>query len=281
MEKRTAYFNRMRRTCLSLRGNKRTGNCLVQKVITRIVPHMRNYEIEIKGAENVPKEGNALFLCNHSNAHDFLTMQEVFEKTECDITFLASNEGIGVAIKKIFIACGGVMIDRNDRLTIEKGIMDFCSNILNGMSGVIFGESTWNLHPYRPMQQIKTGAVHIAAIAKVPIVPTIFEYVEIPKVCAREKEIYHKVVVKFSAPVNISETDGLFAQTDRLQIIMEQERMNLWKELGIVRNSLEDINMDVYLNHTYLKKFDAFGFSYDTNREMKVLLSGGADKSGE
>ena len=273
---RTAYFDRIREACLNASGvgggQKRAGNHLLQKAITGIIPHMRNFSLEIKGEENVPKDTNVLFLCNHSNAHDFLTMQETFQRIECSITFLASNEGIGSAIKKIFTACGGVLIDRKDKLSIEKGVLSFCANILSGMSGVIFGESTWNLHPCKPMQRIKAGAAHIAAITGVPIVPTIFEYVEIPEVRTKEKDIYRKCLVQFSSSVNISEYESLLAQTDRLQMIMEQKRRSLWEELGIARNSLEDINRKIYLNHTWLKKFDAPGVAYDTCYEMKFLL---------
>lgn len=272
ISERAAYFDRMRKTCLRM-SRKRVGNQLIKKAVTGLIPHMRKYSLEIKGTENIPQDGNVLFLCNHSNARDFLTMWEVFSNIECNITFLASNEGISPVVRKLFTSCGGVLIDRNDKRSIEKGVMAFCANILSGMSGVIFGESTWNLHPNKPMQRIKVGAAHIAATTGIQIVPTIFEYMEVPEVCAREQDIYRQCVVQFSSPVNITENESLFKQTDRLQKIMEQEREGLWEELGIERKSLEDMDRDVYLNHTYLKKYDAIGFVYDSCYEMKFLLS--------
>lgn len=278
LTERAAYFDRVRETCLSMEaGKEKAVNRMLQKAVTRILPRMRRYDLEIKGTENIPKDDHVLFLCNHSNAHDLLTMLEAFEKIGCKITFLASNERLSPVIKKIFTACEGVLFDRDNKTSISKGVMTFCVNILNGRSGVIFGEATWNLHPCKPMQPIKAGAIHIAAITKIPIVPTFFEYVEKPYVCDREKEIYQKCVVQFTSPVNISETESLFAQTDRLQKIMEQKRISLWKELGRARNSLEDINKDVYLNHTYLKKFNALGYVYDTDHEVKFLLSRGRE----
>ena len=48
-------------------------------------------------------------------------------------------------------------------------------------------------------------------------------------------------------------------------------------ELVENKKSLEDVNQQVYLNHTYLKKFDAFGFEYDADHEFKYLLK---DKNG-
>ena len=48
-------------------------------------------------------------------------------------------------------------------------------------------------------------------------------------------------------------------------------RLNLWKKLGINKNSLNDINKEIYLNHTYNKKFDAVGFEYDSEYESQYL----------
>lgn len=74
-------------------------------------------------------------------------------------------------------------------------------------------------------------------------------------------------------PLIYQKNESLFAQTDILQSAMEQNRKNLWKELGISKTSLSDVNQEIYLNHTYLKKFGMWGFDYDTYREMKFLLS--------
>lgn len=46
---------------------------------------------------------------------------------------------------------------------------------------------------------------------------------------------------------------------------------------GIVGDKLSDIDIDRYINHTYLKKYKAFGFQYDTSLESQFLLK---DESG-
>lgn len=257
-----------------MKSKEKAPQKLLRELVIRIIPCLRSYDFEIRGVENLKKVNNAIFLCNHSNSHDFHTMQEALRKARCsDFTFLASNEDISNVIKIIFISCGGVLIDRKDKTSIKNGVLRFSANILNGMSGVIFGEATWNLYPYKPMQFIKTGAANIAAITEIPIIPTIFEYIEIPQVCNREKDIYEKCVVQFASPIKISRSESLIAQTDILQITMEQNRRKLWKELGIEKFSLRDVNQDVYLNHTWLKKFGVRGVDYNTYREMKFLLS--------
>lgn len=242
-------------------------------MITGIAPKIRNYNFELRGTENIPQNRRGLFFCNHSNAHDFLTMQEAFSKAGINITFLVSNEEISTIIKSIFICCGGVLIDRKEKSSINKGTIEFAANMLCGRAGVIFGESTWNLHPYKPMLPIKAGAANIAAITQVPIIPTIFEYVETPEICFKEKEIYSKCIIKFGKPINILRNESLIAQTDMLQSAMEQSRIELWKELGITKHSFKSVRQKIYLNHTYLKKFGFSGVEYDSEREMKFLLS--------
>ena len=64
--------------------------------------------------------------------------------------------------------------------------------MLEGRDGVIFGESTWNLHPVLPMHNIKKGGTTISAITQAPIIPTIFEYVEQDGPVKSESALYKK-----------------------------------------------------------------------------------------
>lgn len=54
---------------------------------------------------------------------------------------------------------------------------------------------------------------------------------------------------------------------------MESMRKELWTELGIVKDKIEDVDKQIYLNHLYLKKFKAFGWKYDSEQESKFLLN--------
>ena len=45
------------------------------------------------------------------------------------------------------------------------------------------------------MQTIKVGGTQTAMIADTVVVPTIFEYVEIPDIVSKEKELYKKCIV--------------------------------------------------------------------------------------
>ena len=145
--------------------------------------------------------------------------------------------------------------------------------MLEGQCGVIFGEATWNLHPILPMQAIKIGGAKIGAITEKVVIPTIFEYVEIPEIHSKESHLYKKCIVYFGQPLKIDQTKSLVAQSLLIEKSMIKIRRELWEELNIKRDKLSDINPPLYLNHTYLKKFKAFGFTYDSEKEAKFLFS--------
>lgn len=269
-KERLQYFSELKESC---NGEALTHERkFVKNTVSAISSRIRNYSFSIQEAENIPCSKNALFVANHTNAHDFFTTQETFSELRLPITFLASCEDISSLIVFIFQSCNGVLIDRKDPSSIDKGILQFMSNIASGLSGVIFSESTWNLHPYKPMLPIKAGAALIAATLEIPIVPIIYEYVEVPYLCKKESEIYSRCVVRFGAPIHISQTEDLILQTDKIQSTMENMRITLWKELCINKASLSDVSASLYGNHTWLRKFGT-GAEYDSQREMQFILT--------
>lgn len=137
----------------------------------------------------------------------------------------------------------------------------------------MFGESTWNLHPLLPMQKLKAGITLVSLITGKPIIPVIFEYVESVQICKKESSLYDKCIIQFGTPYYVTTDKNIFEQTYKLQIIMENMRRKLWDELGIRKDSFENINKELYLNHLYLKKFKATGFKYNSELETQFLLN--------
>lgn len=269
------YYSMLRKECL-LHKSPKESSSIVKKSLFRIAPLLRNYELEIYGDENIPLNDSAVFICNHSNSHDFFTIIEAFGKIGRKITPFGASDCLNFWTKQLFKLGDVTMIDRNSKDSSINGMLEFSGKILRGKCGIVFGESTWNLHPTLPMQPIKIGVTNIAKITKKVIIPTIFEYVEVDDVCEKEKEIYEKCIVLFGHPISVSIEDNIFQKTKEIQVIMEDMRKNLWKQLKIERESLDAINKDIYLNHTFLKKFDALGFVYDSKYEFQFLLN--ADK---
>ena len=277
---RKLYFEDLYTICKGRKPKKNT-NHLVIKTLGKIIPILRNFEIEIEGQDNIPTGKSAIFICNHSNTHDAFIAREVFNRFKKDVTTLVAWDGLNWMSRLIFRLCDCTLIKRDNAESKENGMLDFCSKVISGKNGFIFGEATWNLHPVKPMQNIKAGVTEAALITDAVIIPTIFEYVEVDWLCKKEKELYTKCVVSFGRPYSVSTDKGLFEQTNQLQNIMESMRKSIWEREGVKRVELSDVNIERYINHTYLKKFKAFGFKYDTNLESRFLLRKGQSIENE
>lgn len=255
-----------------------TNTNIGHELITTIYPFLRGYQFEIIGEENIPEDDSVIFMCNHSNSHDYFTAHEVFSMVGRSISVFAAKDGINPIVKTIFGISDATLIDRRDKESTNKGTLEFSKKIMEGKCGVIFGEATWNLHPIKPMQSLKIGGARIGAITRKKIIPTIFEYVEIDEKCEKEKDLYSKCIIYFGKPIEIIYDQNLVEQTMYIQKVMEKMRMELWKKIGIRRENIEDINPELYINHTYVKKFKAFGYEYDTESENKFLYSSNNEK---
>ena len=277
IEDREKYYNMVREYCDALKVNiesKKIG----KKIVSMIAPHLRNYDLDIVGVENIPKEDSAVYICNHSNSHDFFTLHEAFGDINRNVSPFGATDCLDFFSLQLFKIGDVTLIDRTDKQSSLDGLMTFTQKVIEGEDGIIFGEGTWNLHPTKPMQGIRTGGVQSAVISKKVIIPTIFEYVEVPDLVDKEKDLYTKVIVQFGKPIIVKQDDDIIEKTILVQKTMEEMRLNLWKKLGIKKDSLDDINKEVYLNHTYNKKFNAFGFNYDSEYESQWLAK---DKDGK
>ncbi len=271
-EEKIRYFEELK-DYVKRRGHKKSMKNPFQDALTRIDPIIRNYDYDLRGLSNIPYFGPVLFVSNHSNSHDVFTFQDVAKMLGRRITSLGAKDDINFATALLFRACDGVLIDRNDKDSALKGMFKLASLIVNGQWGFVLGEATWNLHPYKPMHDIKLGAARIGAITEVPIVPVNIEYIEVPEMVSSERELYTRCIVNFGKPIYISREKSLIEQTKLIQTTLEQQRLAIWKDFHMERTSLEDVNPEIYCNHTWLKKFGAFGFTYDSLSEAKYLYS--------
>lgn len=272
-DKKLQYFNDLKKASLELYNTKRNKNGLGKKLVRQVYPNFRNFDYKFIGEENIPKDGLCLFACNHSNSHDILTAIEVFGELGLNISPLIANDDLNIFTKTLFASCDAVLFDRRIKKEGQLAILEMSSRLINGPAGLIFPEATWNLHPYKAMQDIKLGISNIAAITNYPIIPVIFEYVESPDLCLKEENLYSTCIVRFGKPIYIDPTNSLISQTDKVQSKMEEMRIENWIKLGIEKTPLDEEGIEKYLIHTYLKKFKGLGFIYDSETESKYLLS--------
>ena len=181
IEDKERYYKLLREYCETLKVDIESKK-ISKKIISLLAPHLRNYKLEIYGEENIPKNDSAVFVCNHSNSHDFFTLHETFDQLGRNVTPFGASDCLNFLSLQMFKLGDVTLIDRNDRESSLNGLMKFTEKIVEGEDGIIFGEGTWNLHPVKPMQGIRTGAVQTAAISKKVIIPTLFEYVDVPDI---------------------------------------------------------------------------------------------------
>ena len=275
---RKEYYKDLKRYCIDNVVPNMSKSSFGQKVVTSLyMKDFYNRKLELEGVENLDM-AQAIFLCNHSTAHDIFSMYNVMERLKRNTTVMVATDCLNTFSIATFKLADATFLDRNSKKSANNSIVLASSKVLNGKNLVIFGEATWNLHPFKLMHDIKKGGAMISAITSVPVVPTILEYIEVPRLCDKELDLYKKIVVRFGEPKSVSSSDDIIAKTLEIQTEMEKIRKEIWQDNGVNRTSLSDIDKMLYLNHTYQKKYKAFGFTYDSLKEEKFLRSNDGSK---
>lgn len=263
------YYKKLREQCLLFKDKQLH---IGQGIIKNVYPFFRGYKLELEGVENIPKDSNVIFLLNHSNSHDIFTAYEILSQLERKGSVMVATDCLNPATTEIFNISNATLLDRRNKIERQDSIFRLSNKILAGNDGVIFGEGTWNIHPTMPMHNIRKGVSVISAITQAPIVPTIVEYIEKDELVKSENNLYKKCLIRFGKPIIIDCNNDLILQTNNVKENMVDIRNQIWKDYGIERAKLSDVDPIMYLNHTYLKKFKAFGFTYNSEKEQEFLL---------
>lgn len=96
------YFNILKEYAKQVVIKKSDRKNIYHRFVAKIAPYLRNYDFEVMGEENIPDDGKALFMCNHSNSHEFFTLHEAFDKIGYNISAFAASDGLNSVIKYIF-----------------------------------------------------------------------------------------------------------------------------------------------------------------------------------
>lgn len=243
----------------------------LRKLIVVLCPLMHSFPIEVRGEENLPKSESAIFICNHSNTHDLFVIMEVLSRLHRRFTFIAAGDSISALVRMIFRFANAVLINRTSKESRREGFEEFCRRIQTGENGLLFPESTWNLHPTLPMHKLYAGFLRAALRTNTPVIPVIMEYIEVPELCKKESDLYTRCVITFGKPIRPSEQADLSDQAEAVRNVMSDMRKALWKEFGINCVSHEPVNKEIYLNHLELKKHTK-GLEYDSIYELNFLL---------
>ena len=271
MKQEIADYKELRKKCELLQDNQFKFG---QSFINIAYPLAYHYKIELEGEENIPTDTNVIFVINHSNSHDILTAYKFLSmlKQKRKGSVMVATDCLSPLTNGLFKISNATTLDR--RVQEERALapLIMSNKIFNGYDGVIFGEGTWNLHPFLLMHNVHKGASLIAAITQRPVVPVIMEYIEKDGLYASDSELYEKCVIRFCKPIEVKESSNLITQTNIIKDSMIQTRKELWKDNNRYREKLSDIDPLEYINHVYVKKFKALGFTYHSLEEQKFLL---------
>lgn len=113
------------------------------------LPKFYSNKLEIHGIENIDRNISSIYVVNHSNVHDILSIYIIMRKLNIPISVLVSDDALNYFSKSIFSMAAATFLDRNDKKSSSNSILEASAQILAGKSVVIFGEATWNIHPTR------------------------------------------------------------------------------------------------------------------------------------
>ena len=263
------YYKLLKKRCFEMKSSQiKIG----QELIRFLYPTIRRYKIEIQGKENIPHDSNVLFVANHSNSHDIFTAYEMFSFLNRYGSVMVATDCLSPATTQIFNISNATLLDRRVKKERSQSILNLSNKILNGNDGLIFSEGTWNLHPYKAMHNIQNGASKISLITQVPIVPTIIEYIEKDELVTSDAQLFSKCIIRFGKPIMINLDDELTLQSEYIKKEMSVMRKQIWIDYNIKKGSVDLVDPQIYLNHTYAKKYKAIGFTYNSKVEQGYLL---------
>ncbi len=152
------------------------------------------YPVEVKGLENIPKEGPVILAGNHLSNVDGIFMMR---KVPRQVHFIIKKELVEGIFGWIFKAVGFIPVDRNSNNNKEG--LDKATELLENNEVIgIFPEGTFNKSEY-VILPFKMGACYLANKTNAYIVPF-----SIGKV-----RMFHKTKIVFGKSYQIKDKDDL------------------------------------------------------------------------
>lgn len=123
--------------------------------------------IQIKGSENLPRNGSAVYIVNHQSNFD---IPSLYAGLPLQFRWMAKKELFAIPLFGLALkGCGYIPIDRSDRRKAMHSMNAAAQRIKAGSSVVIFPEGTRSMDGR--LQEFKKGGFLIALKAQVPVVP--------------------------------------------------------------------------------------------------------------
>ena len=172
--------------------------------VFRLMIFITGSKVEVRGSENIPKDGGVLFVSNHRSYFDILTG---FGYTKKPLGFVAKYEMIHVPLLKQWMELVNCLfLNRQDIKQGLKTIIKGIDQVKSGVSVWICPEGGRNMNlDVTNVKEFKEGSLKIAEKGKVPVVPVaIYGTYEI-----WEEHLPYmrksKVIIEYGKPIVIDE----------------------------------------------------------------------------
>ena len=179
-------------------------------------------KVQMEGTRHVRGGNGFIFMANHQSMFDILTLLAYLP---VQFRWLAKKELFHIPLfGHALTKAGHIAIDRSDRRSAHKSLLDAARRIAAGVSVVIFPEGSRSsddrLHSFKP------GGFYLALLAQRPIVPVAIRGTRqvLPKGSIRVKPGH--VIVSVGSPVPV-DTFGKKAK----HLLMEEIRNTIQSEL--------------------------------------------------
>lgn len=172
--------------------------------VFRFMIFITGSKVEVRGSENIPKDGGVLFVSNHRSYFDILTG---FGYTKKPLGFVAKYEMIHVPLLKQWMELVNCLfLNRQDIKQGLKTIIKGIDQVKSGVSVWICPEGGRNMNPdVTNVKEFKEGSLKIAEKGKVPVVPVAiygtYEIWEEHMPYMRKS----KVIIEYGKPIVIDE----------------------------------------------------------------------------
>ena len=208
------------------------ANRMGEKYLKDLIKNKKLIIKDIKGLENLENvKTGAMITCNHFNPNDFLTIEQVFRKTN-QIKTKKLYKVIREGNYTNFPGFPGFLFRNGDTLPLSANtstmieFMKAVDTILQrGEFILIYPEQSmwWN---YRKPKPLKIGAYKMAAKNNVPVIP-IFITMEDSEIIGDDGEPVQEYTVNIAKPIYPDENLSIKENTEK----MKEENAKVWKEI--------------------------------------------------
>lgn len=149
------------------------ASAVAQKMVRitfKLLLFLAGAKVEVRGRENIPKEGGVLFVSNHRSYFDILVG---YGYTYKPLGFVAKYEMINIPLLRQWMKIlNCLFLNRKDIRQGLKTILLGIDKVKSGVSIWICPEGTRNLnYDVTDVKEFKEGSLKIAEKGKVPVIP--------------------------------------------------------------------------------------------------------------